>query len=221
MRGRDTTPATRSNLLATRRRLVQVKRGAALLERKREALIAELFQLALPASDARAQIVEVTRHAYPALIAAIAVHGLPQVRALGWPSRAIELEIRQARVWGVPVAEIAQRSGLQRSQAARGTAPGSTGPATTDAADQFERLLALLIEAAPREMLIRRLGEALWATSRQINVIEQRVEPELQARITRIREMLDERARDERIRLRKLRRVSRPAPPRGHRHDSM
>jgi len=45
---------TRQNLLALERRLHHVAKGTALLRRKREALVAELFRLARPAVSARA-----------------------------------------------------------------------------------------------------------------------------------------------------------------------
>ncbi len=47
-----------------------------LVRRKREALVGELFKLARPAADARAQIAVGTRRAYAALLGALAAHGL-------------------------------------------------------------------------------------------------------------------------------------------------
>ena len=51
-------------------------------------------------------------------------------------------------------------------------------------------------------MLIRRLGEALAQTSRQVNMLERRLTPALRAAVTSIRCMLDE--REERLRLKHL-----------------
>ncbi len=53
-------------------------------------------------------------------------------------------------------------------------------------------------------MLIRRLGEALAQTTRQVNTLERRVSPALQARATVIRRALEEREREDRLRLRFL-----------------
>ena len=72
------------------------------------------------------------------------------------------------------------------------------------AATEFERLTELLLDAAPREMLIRRLGEALSQTSRQVNTLERRVAPELRRDMAGVRRTLDEREREERLRLKHL-----------------
>jgi V/A-type H+-transporting ATPase subunit D len=192
------------NLIRAARRLEQVGKGVELLRRKREALVSELFRLARPAAEARAQIAEGTRRAYPALLGALAAHGLAGLRALGWPARDVTLEIEPRSVWGIAASTIVRRPPLARTLGARGTAPGTTGPRTVRATTEFERLAELLLDAAPREMLIRRLGEALSQTSRQVNMLERRVAPDLRAEMVGVRRALEEREREERLRLKHL-----------------
>ena len=152
----------------------------------------------------RSGIEQATQLAYPALLGALASHGLAGLRPLGWPTRDIPLEMEPGSVWGIAVSTIVRRPALARTLGARGTAPGSTGPAAVRAATEFEHLIELLLDAAPREMLIRRLGEALSQTSRQVNTLEQRLGPELHAQRTGIRRTLDEREREEHLRLQRL-----------------
>jgi len=192
------------NLIRAARRLAQVGKGVELLRRKREALVSELFRLARPAADARARIEQATQRAYPALLDALATRGLAGLRPLGWPDRDIALEMAPGSVWGVAVSTIVRRPALARTLGARGTAPGSTGPAAVQAATEFEHLIELLLDAAPREMLIRRLGEALSQTSRQVNTLERRVAPQLRSDMVGVRRVLDEREREERLRLKHL-----------------
>jgi V/A-type H+-transporting ATPase subunit D len=199
------------NLLRAARRLGRVRKGVELLRRKREALVSELFKLARPAADARARIVAETRRAYPALLRALAAHGRAALRAIGWPARDLTVDIEPGSVWGIAVSTIVRRPPLARTLGARGTAPGSTGPAVAEAANRFEALAELLLEAAPREMLLRRLGEALAKTSRQVNTLEQRLAPGLEREMSRVRRALEEREREERLRLRHLLRGRRPA----------
>jgi V/A-type H+-transporting ATPase subunit D len=71
-------------------------------------------------------------------------------------------------------------------------------------AERFEELMELVLEAAAREVLIRRLGEALAKTSRQVNMLEQRIGPGLNSQITSVQRVLDEREREEHGRLRRL-----------------
>lgn len=195
---------TRMNLLRAARRLERVVKGVGLLRRKREALVTELFRLARPAADARARIAEHTRRAYPALLGALAVHGRAGLRALAWPMRDVTVEIRAGSVWGIAVSDITERPPLARTLVTRGTAPPMTGPATAQAATEFEMLTEVLLDAAPREMLIRRLGEALARTSRQVNTLERRIAPTLRSQMTGVRRALDEREREERLRLKHL-----------------
>lgn len=199
---------TRMNLLRTSRRLHRVVAGASLLRRKREALVTELFKLARPAADARVLIAERTRHAYPALVGALAAQGRDAVRALGWPTRTIGVELRPGSIWGIVVSRIEGRPEVARTLAARGAAPQLAGLAAVRAAEEFERLVALLLEAAPREALIRRLGDALARTSRQVHALERRVAPALEGQISTVRRTLEERERDERLRLKHLQRGS-------------
>ena len=178
--------ATRSNLVRARRRLLQVDRGRDLLSRKREALVMELFALATPATSTRDRIEERARAAYRALLPALAEHGAEGLRAIAWPDRKLELELRDALSWGVPIAEIVQMPVLRRTATGRGAPPSSTGSAAAEAAFEFEALVELLVEAAPRETTIRRLGEALLATSQRVNALDQRVAPRLSREIARI-----------------------------------
>lgn len=195
---------TRMNLLRASRRLDRVRRGVALLRRKREALVSELFQLARPAADARVRIDAETRRAYPALLRALAVQGRAALRHLGWPGREVQVDMEAGSVWGIAVARIVRRPPLGRTLPARGTAPGSTGPAAAEAAARFEALTDLLLEAAPQEMLLRRLGQALAQTSRQVNTLERRLAPGLEGQMGDVRRALEEREREERLRLRHL-----------------
>lgn len=204
MSARETAASTRMNLVRARRRLERVGKGIALLRRKREALVVEFFHLARPAADARKIISERCARCYPALLRALAFNGQPVLRALGWPGRELPIEIRTGQVWGIPVSDVAARPPLSRTVEERGTSPGTTGPAAVEAAEEFEGLVDLLLAAAPREMLIRRLGEALARTTRQVNTLERRVSPGLQARANIIRRALEEREREERLRLRFL-----------------
>ncbi|HEU5169271.1 MAG TPA: V-type ATP synthase subunit D [Gemmatimonadales bacterium] len=195
--------ATRQNLLALGRRLERVTKGTGLLRRKRQALVAELFRLARPAATVRRSIAEHAAAAYPLLLGALAADGYSGLRASGWPTREVRVEIRAAHVWGIPVSELLGRPPIRRTLAARGTPPTAT-PAAIEAAGAFEELTELLLDAANREAMLARLGEALARTSRQVNTLERRVGPTLERQKAEIRRALDEREREERLRLERL-----------------
>lgn len=197
----DTRP-TRLNLLRSRRRLDRVREGADLLRRKREALVRELLEHAGEAVDDRERIGSAAGAAYPALVEALARQGSAGLVASAEPLRDVSVTMRSTRVWGLPVGIVEKAPTLERTLEARGTAPGPTDPSTIEAAQAFEMLAQILIEAAPREMLLRSLGKAVARTSRQVRALERRVEPSLFAAVSRMTNLLDEREREEHLRLR-------------------
>jgi vacuolar-type H+-ATPase subunit D/Vma8 len=124
--GRGPAP-TRQNLLGLVRRLERVAKGTGLLRRKREALAAELFRLARPATDLRVAIASRAASAYPALLSLLAEAGYGDARALGWPGRELRAELRSTQVWGMAVSEILRRPLVRRTLGARGGGAGGRG----------------------------------------------------------------------------------------------
>lgn len=203
----DRVAPTRLNLLRARARLARVRKGAQIVRRKREALVAHLFQLVRPAISSREAIERKAQDAYGALAGALAVHGRDGLRAIAWPERRMTVEVHPAQIWGVAVADVGLTEPLRRTLDARGTPPGSTGPSTTIAADRFEALAELLIASAPNELRVSRLADAVAQTSHQLHVLEREVEPKLLARIARLARTLEEREREAHLALKRLRRA--------------
>lgn len=197
-------PVTRSSLLRYARRLDQVQRGAALLKRKRQALIEELFARARTAVTSREAIDAQARRAWHSLwlaLGATSGHGLTP---MGWPTREIDVDLTAVEIWGLRAVELVNRPSLVRSLAARGVLPGPGEAASQDAARQFERLVEQLLDAAPREHMMRRLGQALSRTTRLVNTLERRVAVGLTADLAEIRRTLSEREREEHLRVKRL-----------------
>lgn len=194
--------ATRSNLVKLRRRLAQVQKGAALLRRKRESLVTELFSRARPAIDSRKHIDEQTLKASRSSLTALARHGPDELRALGWPTRELTLELEPVEVWGLRAVDLTRPPLVTRSLAARAITPADATAAT--AAEDFERLIELVLEAAPKEFLMRKLGHELSRATRLVNTLEQRVAVTLTSDLSNIRRTLEEREREEHLRLKRL-----------------
>jgi vacuolar-type H+-ATPase subunit D/Vma8 len=100
------------------------------------------------------------------------------------------------------VSDVVTRTAVARTLDARGLAPAITGPAVSRTAALYEELADLLIDAAPREQRVRRLSEAVGETTRRLLTLEQRVAPNLESQIAAVRQQLDEREREEHLRLR-------------------
>lgn len=197
-------PATRSNLLRATRRLAQVTRGTQLLKRKRQSLVDELFARARTAVTSREAIEAQARRAWRLLWMALAAHGGDALTPLGWPTREIDIDLAAFELWGVKVAELGRRPTLVRSLAARGVLPGAGEAASQEAAGQFEALVERLLEVAPQEHVMRRLGQALARTTRLVNTLEQRVAVDLAGDIAGIARTLNEREREEHLRIKRI-----------------
>lgn len=194
--------ATRSNLVKLRRRLAQVQKGAALLRRKRESLVTELFARARPAIDGRKHIDAQTLKASRSILAALSKHGPDELRALGWPARELNLELEPVEVWGLRAVDLTRPPIVTRSLAARALTPADSTASL--AAEDFERLIELVLEAAPKEFLMRKLGHELSRATRLVNTLEQRVAVTLTSDLSNIRRTLEEREREEHLRLKRL-----------------
>ena len=197
-------PATRSNLLRYTRRLQQVRRGAVLLNRKRQALVAELFARARTAVTSRETIDAHARHAWSLVWLALSSIGSDALAPLGWPTREIDVELRRVDLWGMRAAELVDRPTLVRSLAARGVLPGPGEASSHEAARAFEALLEQVLDVAAKEHAMRRLGQALSQTTRLVNTLEQKVAVTLAADVAQIQGALSEREREEHLRIKHL-----------------
>lgn len=200
---------TRSNLLRARGQLDRVRRGADAVSRKRQALVSHLFRIARPAIDTRTEIARLTTNAGSALLEALSVEGLHALRALGLPRGTVEVEVEPAQIWGVPVADVSATARVGRTLDTRGTPPGSTSREAVAAADAFETLVDLLIASAAGEVRVARLAAAVAATSQQLRMLRERVEPRLVSQIAGVARTLEEREREEHLRLKHLQRHAR------------
>jgi len=71
-------------------------------------------------------------------------------------------------------------------------------------AEKFEVMLDGLIDYAGKETRLRRVGEEIQKTSRRVNALEQVRLPNLSEQVAYIRQTLDERAREDLFRLKKV-----------------
>ncbi len=200
----ERSPATRSSVVRLWRRLTQVEKGAALLRRKRESLVAELLKRARPAVDRRRAIDERAQAAFRALLEAEAAGGRLELLPLAWPARELLVDLETVEVWGLHAIELTRPPAVSRDLGARALVPHGSDFAAVETAKQTERLVELLLEQAPKELAMRRLGQALARASRLVNTLEQRVAVDVRAELSTVRRTLDEREREEHLRLKRL-----------------
>lgn len=199
-------PTTRMGLLEVRGRREVAARGARLLRAKREVLAGEIWRMMRDVLAGRARLDEALRDAVKALALSRALDGEGALESLAAvASRDVPVRVRVRRVWGVATPSV-EAAPLPRAADARGTSPASWGPAGAEAARRHEEALDVLLRIASRELHLARLGEEIQETSRRINALEQVLLPALAAEGARIETALDERDREDAVRLKRLRR---------------
>jgi V/A-type H+-transporting ATPase subunit D len=95
---------------------------------------------------------------------------------------------------------------MVRGSAERGGSPVGVSLSAFEAAWRHEEALEVLLGIASREIHMRRLGEEIRDTSRRINALEQLLLPRLSREAARVEAVLDERSREDGVRLKRFRR---------------
>lgn len=191
-------------LLATRAQLALARQGQALLEEKRDALLREFYrevrivfaehdELETAAATARLALDQARVRLGQEVVAAAAVAAETEVG----------VDVESASVMGVPVPVVAPRS-LVRTIPERGRAPAASGPALELAAQLFEEELTVAIRLATIEARVRRLAREIRRTSSRVNALRTRVVPELSSEARIIALALEQREREDRFRLKRV-----------------
>jgi V/A-type H+-transporting ATPase subunit D len=192
-------------LLEMRSRRDVAAKGARLLRAKREVLAGELFRLMRDVLEGRARLDELLREAVKALGLARALEGEELLASLAMTAgREVPIQVTARRVWGVAT-PVVSAPALVRGAEGRGSSPTSWGPTSAAAARLHEEALEVLLRIASRELHLARLGEEIQETSRRINALEQLVLPQLGAEASRIEFALEERDREDAVRLKRFR----------------
>jgi V/A-type H+/Na+-transporting ATPase subunit D len=195
---------TRTELLTRRAQIQLARQGAELLRGKREALVREFLSELQRFVDARDALRRKLSDAKQALMRALATDGPEAVASAGLACRRpIELESRTRNIWGIRVAEV--RSDYAPGETAeRAFAATGASVRIEEAAEGFDAALELILRVAPLDRKLGRLAEEIRATSRRVNALEQRLLPTLASQVRYIRGVLDQREREDVVRLKHL-----------------
>jgi len=200
----DNVSPTRMNMLALRAQASLALQGVDLLKRKRDALVAEFFSIVKRTLESREKLAASCGQAYRFLILTKAYEGKEAVesRALAG-KREVVLDIKTKSVWGVKIPEIGGMN-FVRGPLERGYSPTGASLRVELAAEQFERILTLLVEIAGIEARLRRVGAEIKKATRRVNALEQVVIPRTLDQIRFIRGTIEQREREDIFRLKRI-----------------
>ncbi len=199
---------TRSELLKRKDSRLLADQGMNLLKRKRDALLREFMPIIDETMRLSLRLERVAMEAQYELSMAKAKEGGPVIRSASYASSGEALvDITGTHVMGVPIPVIRKGSSSMRSLTKRGYAITGVSSRVDGVADKFEEIIDVIIESADIETRLKRLGEELRKTNRRVNALENIVIPEYNEQIKFINMSLEERAREDIFRLKKVKKA--------------
>ncbi len=198
---------TRAELLERRSQIALAQQGMDLLKQKRDALLIEFMSVMDETLRLSGSLQKNVSEAQYALAVAKAVDGTVALRSAGMATKGeIVVDMSGTRIMGVSVPVVTKGESPIRSSFTRGYAVTGVSSRVDETADKFERILDVIIEYAGIETRLKRLGEEINKTNRRVNALEQITIPALREQVNYIRQTLDERAREDLFRLKKVKR---------------
>ncbi|MFW9992635.1 MAG: V-type ATP synthase subunit D [Candidatus Odinarchaeota archaeon] len=196
------TNPTRMVLLELKNRQKLAENGHDLLKRKLETLTNELFSILREYSEIEAAARKELQEALKALVQAEIAMGPVKIKeiALNYPEL-VTADIKTRSLMGVKVPVIeatrAQKKGIPYSLI-------ETSGQIDESIKKFERALDSLLVLAEKQSTISRLATEINATKRRVNALKNIVIPRIVATIRYIMLALQEREREEFVRLKKI-----------------
>ncbi|MDP2232320.1 MAG: V-type ATP synthase subunit D, partial [Actinomycetota bacterium] len=196
---------TRAELLERREQIKLAEQGMDLLKQKRDALLIEFMGVMDETLRLSESLQKSVSEAQYSLAVAKAVDGTVALRSAGMATKGeIVVDMTGTKIMGVSVPVVTKGESPIKSSFTRGYAVTGISSRVDETADKFERILDVIIEYADIETRLKRLGEEIQKTNRRVNALEQVTVPQLREQVTYIRQTLDERAREDLFRLKKV-----------------
>ena len=192
-----TLPPTKGNLMAVKRSRELAKNGFDLMDKKRNILIHELMTLIDSATELQSRIEQTFSEAYLAVqVANISMGGFGDISTALPVDESVR--VRKQSVMGV---ELPTVTGATADTSVLPYGFSGTTSALDDAYKKFSKVKELTIELAELENSIYRLAYYIKKAQKRANALHNIVIPGLEADIARIGEQLEEKEREEFVRL--------------------
>jgi V/A-type H+-transporting ATPase subunit D len=176
-----------------------------LLKKKRDALLIEFMSVMDETLRLSSVLQKNASEAQYSLAVAQSVDGTVALRSAALATKGeITVDMTGTKIMGVSVPVVTKGESPVRTSFTRGYSITGVSSRIDDTADKFERVLDVIIEYADIETRLKRLGEEIQKTNRRVNALEQITVPQLQDQVAYIRMTLDERAREDLFRLKKV-----------------
>ena len=194
---------TRMELLEIRKKLTLAEKGYKLLEEKRDALVERFFSVIDTRNELLSEIDAQFTDAFTALIQSQMILGEEQVESASYlMPEAGEIQFTQDNIMGVKIPKMNKDS--FHVPEAPSYALSDTCAALDDAQASFSSIMKKLVDLADLEGGIKSLAVEIEKTKRRVNVLENNLIPRLQATKKYIEMQLEERAREDFFRRKRI-----------------
>jgi V/A-type H+-transporting ATPase subunit D len=195
---------TRMNLLLKKKQVQVAIAGAQLLKNKKDALLAEFMKTIPILLKEKKKIEQDVERAIKTLLITFGIDGEEEVRSASFSSKKeYFVKVSEKKLWGVKFPEVESSDGV-KNIILRGFNPLSITSRIDDTAESFEKLVDDIVKGVPIEIKMKRIGEEIKKTTRRVNALEQKIIPEINQQITYIRRVLEDREREDKFRLKRL-----------------
>ncbi len=192
----STMAPTKGNLMAVKRSRELAENGFELMDRKRNILVRELMALIDQAEDIQKRIDDAFQSAYYSMrLANISLGGVGQIAEAIPIDNSIKVVFRSVMGVELPILS-SEREGDKMPYGFT-----DTSSALDNAYSEFNRVKRLSLELAETENSIYRLAYYIKKTRKRANALKNIVIPGLDADIARITDELEEKEREEFVRM--------------------
>jgi V/A-type H+-transporting ATPase subunit D len=198
---------TRMELIRKRSQIRLAEQGRDLLREKMDALIQEFFRIMESVSESRQELEKLADASRHSLIIALAVDDPVTLQSASFATkRGLTLEIHGKNIMGVPV-PIIEKKKFVKSIFERGYSIIMVSGRIDEVAERYEEQLDHIINLAETETSLKRLGGEIQMTRRRVNALEQILIPDLKDQARYIKNIIEEREREDMYRLKKVKKI--------------
>lgn len=193
---------TKIELIKLRRRLILATRIQKIVKDRLSILVLEFLQVAKEIGEVRRRLLSEFSEAYKALAVSAGYHGyIALEKELVTTERDLEIITGSRNVAGTRVPSFELR---ESKRTMRGYSLVDTSSWLDKAAQQSEKCLEAIIELAELQSSLELLGREINRTKRIVNALEYLIIPSLQETIKFLRMKFEERDREEKSRLKRV-----------------
>ena len=199
---------TRMELLQKKAQISLAEQGKDLLKQKRDALLIEFMSVIDETLRLSSLLEKAASNAQYSLAVAEAVDGVVMLKSASFATKGeVTIDITGTHIMGIPIPVVKKKKSHVRSALSRGYSITGVSSRIDETAENFEKIIDVLIDSADIETRLKRLGEEIQKTNRRVNALEHVVIPDLIVQVAYIKMTLEERAREDLFRLKKVKKA--------------